>query len=481
MDAGALAALRRRLTHIGLAAASLVFLAPAPGLAQVLQMWSHASPPRSDISGAVAIDDTLVFVDNNEDAVLRLYARYPSVSCAATLYTKNVESSLGFTGSDLTADLESAAKRVDTTGTKIFWLGSLGNSASGNLRPNRNRVFATRVNGNGTGTPPYTLTYLGRYDKLRDDVLAWDTNNGHGLGASYFGLAASAASGVSPKLASGFNVEGLAFTTDGSVAYLGCRTPLVNPSGPTTTLSPRTDALIIPVLNLPSLVTGNPTPGPGAAQFGPPIVLPLGGRGIRSIDRISTGEFLIVAGPADTVSVPPVAPLDFRVFLWSGHPQSAPIELTTTFAASESPEACLPPAGALTSSSVAQFINDDGGANCWRSMTCPIGSAVSPAGVPAVARLPDAVRFSRPPFPSPAHHAVSFAIALAGEESVDVSILDVSGRRVATVWHGRLPHGERTFAWSGETETGSRATAGVYWVSLRAGPARESRPFAWRP
>lgn len=481
MDASAFAALRRRLTCIGLAAAGLGLLVPSPGHAQVLQMWSHASPPRSDISGAVAMADTLVFVDNNEDAILRLYSRFPNAACAAPVYTVNVQSSLGFTGGDLTADLESAAKRVDTSGTTIFWLGSLGNSAGGNLRPNRNRVFATRVHGDGTGTPPYTLAYLGRYDKLRDDVLAWDTNGAHGLGAGYFGLSASAASGVSPKLVSGFNVEGLVFSADGSVAWLGCRTPLVNPSGPTTALSPRTHALLIPVLNLPSLVTGNPTPGPGLAQLGAPVVLPLGGRGIRSIDRLSTGEYLITAGPPDTVSNPPVAPLDFRVFLWSGHPASAPVELSTTFAATESPEACLPPVGPLTTESVAQFLNDDGGANCWRSMSCPIGSAVSPADVPGVARFPGEVRFSRPPFPSPARQAVSFEIALAGEASVDVSIHDVTGRRVATVWRGELPAGEHVFQWSGGTAAASRATAGVYWVRASAGAARVARPFAWRP
>lgn len=481
MDPSALASLKRRLAQAGLAGLALVLFAPASALAQVLQMWSHSSPPRSDISGAVAMGDTLVFVDNNEDAVLRLYARYPNASCKAPVYTVNVQSSLGFTGGDLTADLESAAKRVDPTGTTIFWLGSLGNSAGGNLRPNRNRVFATRVDGDGTGTPPYSLAYFGRYDKLRDDVLAWDANNAHGLGANWFGLAASAAAGVSPKLASGFNVEGLAFSADGSVAWLGCRTPLVDPSGPTTAFSPRTHALLIPVLNLPDLVTGNPTPGPGLAQFGAPVVLPLGGRGIRSLDRLSTGEFLITAGPPDTVSNPPAAPLDFRVFLWSGHPASTPVELTTTFAASESPEACVPPVGPLTAGSVAQFINDDGGANCWRSMTCPIGSAVSPAGVPAPARLPGAVRFSRPPSPSPASQVVSFAFTLAGEGAVEVTIHDVGGRRIASLWRGALPHGEHGFTWTGVTDAGSRATAGIYWVSVRAGATRAARAFAWLP
>jgi hypothetical protein len=342
-------------------------------------------------------------------------------------------------------------------------------------------VFATRVNGDGTGTPPYTLTYLGRYDKLRDDILAWDTNNQHGLGASYFGLAASAANNVVPKLTSGFNAEGLAFTADGKVAYIGFRAPLVNATGPTTAGSPRTHALLIPVTNLPSLVTANPVTGPGAAQFGAPILLPLGGRGIRSIDRISTGEFLITAGPADTVSNPPVAPLDFRVFLWSGSPEAAPVELTTTFAATESPEACLPPVGPLTAGSVAQFINDDGSASCWRSMNCPIGSAVSPAGVPRSPRGGGTAHFARPPWPSPARHRVAFGLELSKAEWAEVAIVDVTGRRVATVWRGVLDRGEHDYVWDGEGEGRVRPGAGIYWVSVRTADTLESRSFAWRP
>ena len=479
MDSNAAASLRRRSLASGLVAASFGLLVPLTSNAQILQLWSHSSP-HGDASGAVALGDTLMLVVNNEDQILRLYSRYPGTACPAPVYTLDVAPSLALTGSDLTADLESCAARVDANGTTVFWLGSLGNSAGGNLRPNRSRVFATHVTGNGTGSPPYTLTYLGRYDKLRDDIIAWDVNNLHGLGANYFGLAASAASGVSPKLASGFNVEGLAFSADGKVAYIGCRTPFVNGSGPTTAVSPRTHALIIPVLNLPALVTGNPTPGPGAAQFGAPILLPLGTRGVRSIDRITTGEFLVTAGPADAVSNPPVAPLNFRVFLWSGHPHATPVELTTTFAFTESPEGCIPPVGPMTSSSIAQFINDDGSSTCWRSMTCPIGSAVSLVDVPPDPRIA-AVHFSRLPAPSPARHDVTFDVEVDADQPVEVVIHDVTGRRISTLWHGVLEHGDHAFTWQGESVLSARPSPGVYWASLRAGPVHESRSFVWRP
>ena len=480
MDPNAIAALRRGAACSALVLASLLSLVPHTSHAQIVQLWSH-NAPRGDASGAVAVGDTLMFVNNNEDQILRLYSRYPSTACRSAIYSVNVQSSLAFTGGDNTADLESAAALTDTTGTTIFWLGSMSNSASGNLRPNRSRVFATRVNGNGSGTPPYTLTYLGRYDKLRDDIIAWDVNNLHGFGTNYFGLAASAAAGVAPKNMFGFNAEGLAFSDDGTTAYIGFRAPLVNPAGHTTGSLPRTHALVIPVLNMPDLVKANPVAGPGAAIFGAPILLPLGVRGIRSIDRTATGEFLITAGPVDTVTVPPSAPFDFRVFLWSGHPLMTPTEFTTTFAATESPEACIPPPGPLTAGSVAQFINDDGSASCWRSMTCSIGTNVTAAGVPRSRRSGGIVRFVRPPGPSPARHRVDFAVGLAETGWADVSILDVAGRRVATVWSGVLERGEHDFAWNGDADRPVRAGPGIYWVTIRTADAVESRSFAWRP
>jgi hypothetical protein len=51
--------------------------------------------------------------------------------------------------------------------------------------------------------------------------------------------------------------------------------------------------LIVPLLNPGELIAGQP------ARFGPPIMLELGGLGIRSI-AASSGKYLIVAGPYDS-------------------------------------------------------------------------------------------------------------------------------------------------------------------------------------
>ena len=465
---------------IQLAGAALTVLLPAAARGQALQTWTYKSA-FSDASGAVAIGDTLMFVNDNEDEILGLFSRYPVGACSTAVYSFNARPLLGATGSDLSADLEAAVKLVDSSGVYVYWLGSLSNSKSGNLRPNRSRIFATLVKTVDSGAPPCTLSYVGRYDKLRDDILAWDQTGAHGLGANYFGLVASAANNQAPQAINGFNAEGLCLAPGGATAYIGFRAPLVNPSGPTTSTSPRTHALIVPLLNMPALVTGNPTPGPGAAQFGAPILLPLGGRGIRSIDSTYPGQYLITAGPYDATSNPPVAPTNFRLFTWSGNPASPPFERSTSFASTYSPEACLLPSALITGGTVAQFINDDGGTNCWRSITCAIGASADPLDVPLPPGSADGVRFSRPPAPNPSRRGVSFAITVPRTEWVDLSIHDVGGRRLATLWQGALPEGEHRFSWAGASLADGHARAGVYWVRVHAGSVTDARPFTLTP
>ena len=466
-----------------IASALLTTLLPVPCRAQVEQLWTHHSA-FGDASGAIAMGDTLMFVNNNEYEVLGLFSRYPGSTCAEPIYAFNAHPYLGLvvTSSDSSADLEAGVKMADSSGVRIYWTGSMSNSKGGNLRPDRSRLFATTVNGNGTGSPPYTLTYVGRYDKLRDDILAWDQNNLHGLGANYFGLVASAANNHAPQAIDGFNVEGITLAPDGKTAYIGFRAPMVNPSGPTTSTSPRTHTLIVTLLNMPDLVKGNPTPGPGAAHFGPPIVLPLGGRGIRSIDYTYPGQYVITAGPWDNVSNPPVAPLNFRLFTWSGSPLNAPVERSATFAATYSPEGCIVPNARLTAQSVVELINDDGGiaGGCWRSMTCTIGPPSDPLDVPLQPRTAGGVRFSRAPAPNPAQHAVALRITVPREQWVDLSIDDVEGRRLATLWSGNLGEGEHAFSWNGAVR-GGRARAGLYWARLRSGSVTEAKPFMLTP
>lgn len=266
---------------------------------------THFHTQVSDASTVQAVDNDYMLVADDENQVLRLYNRQNS---GLPVNGFDYTSSLGLTdisgGLPREVDIESSVM----TGSRIYWLGSHSNASGGNNRPNRSRVFATDLSGSGAAA---TLSYVGRYDGLKTDLLAWDAANGDALG-----LAASAVAGNIPEdpALDGFNIEGFTIAPDGTTGYIGFRAPYQS----TTT---RTLALIVPWSNMTSLFSGNPTSGP--AIFGTPIQLDLGGRGIREIKRNASGEYLILAGPADGATG--TAPKDFRFYTWTGDPADAPV------------------------------------------------------------------------------------------------------------------------------------------------------------
>jgi hypothetical protein len=364
--------------------AMLIAFAAFSASAQIISTWTQHSlagdsSTAGESSAAIGMDTNYMFVADNEHETLRLFTRFPASSCVDPVYSTNMRPNLNLTATNPEDDIESAVK-VNVGGTnRIYWLGSHSNSKNtGAVRPNRFRLFATTVLGNGSGSPPYSLAYVGRYEHLRSDLCAWDAYNLHGLGANYFGLAASTNDGVTSETNSGFNIEGLCLAPDGVTAYIGFRTPLVNGSGATTASGQRTNALIVPLLNIADLVTNSPVPGPGKARFGTPFTLNLGKRGIRSMDSSYAGNYLISAGPPGDVSSPPAAPLNFRLYTWTGISTSQPIERLTDITGDYSPEGAVLPATPITSNTVIQFVSDDSTA-CWRSFTALAGVANQPA------------------------------------------------------------------------------------------------------
>ena len=57
-------------------------------------------------------------------------------------------------------------------------------------------------------------------------------------------------------------------------------------------------------------------------------------------------------------------------------------------------------------------------------------------------------------------------ISLDGATDANVAVFDILGRRVSTVFRGRLKVGTTQLAWNGRHDDGSRATAGVYFYRL---------------
>ncbi|MFZ4543686.1 MAG: hypothetical protein ACOYOA_06525 [Saprospiraceae bacterium] len=298
----------------------------------------------SDASTAIGIDANYMFVGDDEDQALRLYDRQNSgLPVSAFDFT----SQLGMSTSNIEVDIESSMRM----GNRIYWMGSHTNSTSGAIRPNRYRFFATDLSGSGANT---VLSYVGRFDDLRTNLLSWDAGNAHGLGADYFGLNASAAAGIIPEEpnGAGFNIEALTISPLNDAAYICFRAPIVPAVN-------RTKALIVPWLNFAAMVSGNPTIG--AAQFGAPIQLDLGGRGIREIKRNANGEYLIIAGPADVATG--IAPKDFRLFTWTGNPSDDAILTPTNLTAFQSQgsfEGIVDVPSPLSTGSAMQLLVDNG-------------------------------------------------------------------------------------------------------------------------
>jgi hypothetical protein len=283
----------------------------------------------SDASAAIAIDANHMLVGNDEDQMLRLYDRQHSglpLNRDDMSFDVTAQLTLTDTGGSgvREVDIEGSTADVD----RIYWIGSHSNSSEGKLRENRYRLFATDLTRNGADT---TLDFVGYYRGLRADLIKWDQANGDSLG-----LKDSAAKDVIPEACdfSGFNIEGLAWAPGSTTtAFVAFRAPLVPPDN-------RSMALIVPVTNTTSLVSGNPAAGP--ALFGDPIELDLGGRGIRSIERNADDEYLIVAGPANGEEPGGPCPnlKDFRLFTWTGKdpavtgdPVDEPQELATDLTA----------------------------------------------------------------------------------------------------------------------------------------------------
>jgi hypothetical protein len=73
----------------------------------------------------------------------------------------------------------------------------------------------------------------------------------------------------------------------------------------------------------------------------------------------------------------------------------------------------------------------------------------------------------RAPQPVPSTGAVSLALELPRAGTVDVDVLDVSGRVVRTVHRGEAPAGILRLAWDGRDVAGRAAPAGVYFARAR--------------
>jgi hypothetical protein len=233
-----------------------------------------------DASGAVALDDHLFVVADDEDNVLRVY---DADRGGAPLAVTDVSAALDLPmrGKKRPRPAEMDLEGATRLGDHAWWLASHGRSSAGQVRPERLKLFATTLPAGGG-----RIELVGNaYDGLLADLLAADA-------LAPFDLAAAAE--LPPKARGGLNIEGLTATPDGEL-LLGFRNPV-----------PKGEALLVPLLEPATLIAG----GGARARFGPVVELDLGGQGVRSLSWWR-GRYLIIAGA-------PASGGRSRLYTWGG-------------------------------------------------------------------------------------------------------------------------------------------------------------------
>ncbi len=297
----------------GLAIAVVLLLPP-------LRFWAAADGIRvyrglCDASAAETLGAGFFVVADDEDNTLRVYDRAGGGLPVASLELSRF---LQADPKHPEADLEGAAR----LGNLIYWITSHGRNAEGKKRPSRHRFFATEATVSN-GVP--SLRTVGRpYTMLLQD-LTGDPR------LARFGLAAAAQ--LPPKHPGALNIEGLAPSPAGHL-WIGFRNPI-----------PREGALLVPMLNPEEVIHG------ARARFGEAVLLPMDGRGIRSMTDWGT-EYLIVAGSYDGEG-------RSELYRWNGS-EATPRRLNRSPLLGLNPEALARFRGSSPDQDALLVISDDG-------------------------------------------------------------------------------------------------------------------------
>ncbi len=210
---------------------------------------------------------------------------------------RNLQRQHRFQGASGEVDLEGAAR----VGRRLYVVGSHGRNSSGERRPRREQLAAVAVTRVGDAVSVSVEEDTQPYRDLVRHVAAIDVLRPH------TGLERATDPGLAPEK-SGVSIEGLAVGLDYSSLLLGFRNPL----------DAEGRAVVLRLQNHGDLVTSGSDPVLDAS-----MLLQLGGRGVRSIERAPSSmsvAYLVVAGPVGDGT-------DFALFTWSGIPGEDPIEV----------------------------------------------------------------------------------------------------------------------------------------------------------
>ncbi|NRF72230.1 DUF3616 domain-containing protein [Aquincola sp. S2] len=255
--------------------------------ASLVPFAAHAQPPAverytgmAEASAAAMLDAQHFVVADDECNVLRVYRAGQAAPVGQPVDLRQ------FLGAGAKAsDIEGAAR----VGDVVYWISS--HSLTGNkgkFLEGRHRIFATKIEP-GAGAAPTVRPTGEPFKRLLQELIAAPALQGLKLGK---------AAKKKPEQEDGLNIEGLAATPEGGL-LIGFRNPLSQGK-----------AILVPLANPADVIKG------AKPAFADPVLLDLGGRGVRSIER-AADQYLIVAGPVADAG-------GFALYQWSGKPLEAP-------------------------------------------------------------------------------------------------------------------------------------------------------------
>lgn len=229
-----------------------------------------------DASSGVPLTARLILVASDEDNVLRAY---DARAGGEPVWQRDFSPELRLTEREGTREPETDIEAAARLGDDAYFLTSHGRDRSGRRKPERFRLFATT-----TGEKETDLRMVGTpYTLLLDDLLSEPK-------LQIFRLEDAAKEPAGSE--EGLNIEGMAARLEGG-AWVGFRSPV--PGG---------NALAVPLLNPERVIHG------ARAEFGAPVLLPLGGLGIRGLSTWGD-RYLVIGGPASEAGAA-------RLFVWDG-------------------------------------------------------------------------------------------------------------------------------------------------------------------
>jgi hypothetical protein len=236
-----------------------------------------------DASAIEALDDTTFVVANDEDNVLRVY---DWTRPGPPIRELNLNRFLPPMQGRGELDLEGVARIND----ELYWISSHGRNASGEPAPRRQALLRT----------PRSW-FLGSAPSGGSVAVCTGLLEALFADPRYAALGLAEAAQRPPKAAGGLNIEALAAGPNGSL-WIGFRNPLFEGR-----------ALMVSLLNPHSAVAGDPP------RFGDPVLLDMGGRGLRGALEWGSG-YLLLAGSTHGARSP-------ALFYWSGNAKEPPRRL----------------------------------------------------------------------------------------------------------------------------------------------------------